>query len=314
MNRLTPPFLLAASLALVMISCRLLGPTGLSLGDVWTRPADGMVMVYVPGGTFQMGSSDVEIDGACSQWEQALGSGNCYRDYFEDESPLHSVTLDSFWIDQTEVTNAQFAAFLNEQGNQMEGGVTWLDLEDTGCRIEENGGEFRPKDSYTDHPVVEVSWYGADAYCTWAGGRLPTEAEWEYAARGSEGWRYPWGDEFDGARLNYCDGQCSLPWTDETVDDGYAATAPVRSYPEGASWCGALDMVGNVWEWVADWYGHYPSDRQVNPTGTCSGEARVLRGGSWKSDRGLARCAYRHRLNPDFSSDFIGFRCVSPVP
>ncbi len=120
-----------------------------------------MVMVYVPGGTFQMGSDEDD----------------------SNEQPVHTVTLDAFWIDQTEVTNAQFAAFLNDQGNQTERGVTWLELESDYSLIEQTGDEYQPKSSYADHPVLEVSWYGANAYCQWAGVQLPTEAQWEYAAR-----------------------------------------------------------------------------------------------------------------------------------
>jgi formylglycine-generating enzyme required for sulfatase activity len=236
--------------------------------------------------------------------------GDCERRWFEDEQPVHTVALSGLWIDQNEVTNAQYAAFLNERGGHAEGGVTWLDLEDEDCLIERAGGEFRPKGDYADHPVVEVSWYGAAAYCEWAGGRLPTEAEWEYAARGTQGWEFPWGDEFDGARLNYCDVNCQLDWADVMANDGYARTAPVGSYQDGASWCEALDMTGNAWEWVADWYGDYSSERQVNPTGPSSGDHRVLRGGAWSYGQYGVRGANRAGDNPANTYNNGGFRCV----
>ena len=251
-------------------------PYGTSvLGDRWVRPADGMVMVYVPAGEFEMGSNDGD----------------------SDEQPVHTVGLDGFWIDQTEVTNAQFAVFLSEQGNQEEGGVAWIDLDN--CRIEQRQrhGEFQPKSGYADHPVIAVSWYGAAAYCEWAGARLPTEAEWEYAARGPEGRVYPWGDEFDGTLLNYSGTDIN-------------GTAPVGSYPGGASWCGALDMAGNVIEWVADWYGPYPSGPQANPTGPSDGEYRVVRGGSWYDFPTYVRAADRYRNYPDDTWYLVGFRCA----
>ena len=269
-------------------------------------PTDGIVMVYVPAGKFEMGSSDDEVDYAlqlCNEYR-----GDCKREWFEDEQPVHTVVLDSFWIDQTEVTNGQFAAFLNARGNQEEGGATWLDLEHG--LIEKIGGEFRPKIGFADHPVVEVSWYGAAAYCEWAGGRLPTEAEWEYAARGPEGRVFPWGDTFDGTRLNYCDANCGYDHADKTVDDGYARVAPVRSYPDGASWCGALDMAGNVWEWVADWYGAYLSEWQMNPTGLSSGKGRVLRGCSWNCNPSFVRGAHHHSHSPVDTLHDVSFRCA----
>ncbi len=251
-------------------------------GDSQTRPADGMVMVYIPAGEFEMGSTD----------------GG------DDEQPVHEVVLDGFWIDRTEVTNARFAAFLNEQGNQTEGGATWLNIGDEDCRIERSEGAYRPVSGYANHPVIEVTWYGAAAYCEWVGGRLPTEAEWEVAARGPEGYAYPWGNSAPDCSLaNYWgkDGGC------------VGGTTTVGSYPTGASWVGAQDLAGNVWEWVGDWYGPYAAGRQVNPTGPSSGELRVVRGGSWDGDQYYARCSARLRDRPDFSSDDLGFRCVSPV-
>ena len=245
---------------------------GPSLGDTWTRPADGMVMVYVPRGTFQMGSDESDPDAR------------------DDEFPQHWVTLESIWMDQTEVTNAQYERCVSA------GACGPLASSQSSTRDSYYGHR-----AYDDYPVIWVSWQDADAYCSWAGGRLPTEAEWEYAARGPEGTIYPWGDNApDESLANY----------GGNVGD----TAEVGSYPDGASWCGALDMAGNVWEWVADWYGEYPSGRQENPTGPSSGDARVLRGGSWYHDREFARCAYRLRLAPGFSDDAIGFRCVSPAP
>jgi formylglycine-generating enzyme required for sulfatase activity len=282
--------------------------TSSSSGDTRIRAADGMVMVYVPAGEFTMGSTDEEVDNALALCNEYYG--DCERDWFDDEQPVHAVELDGFWIDRTEVTNAQFAAFLNEEGNQEEGDVTWLDLESEYCLIERVGGEFRPKSGYGDHPVVKVSWYGAAAYCQWAGGQLPTEAQWEYAARGQEGRMFPWGDELDGTRLNYCDATCDFESADESFDDGYARTAPVGSYPDGASWVGALDLAGNVWEWGADWYGDYPSGRQENPSGPSAGDYRVARGGGWNKYWSDVRAAHRSYAPPGNRYDNLGFRCV----
>jgi serine/threonine-protein kinase len=253
------------------------------LGETLTRTKDGMVMVYVPAGEFPMGTTQG----------------------FEDEQPVHTVYVDGFWIDQTEMTNEQFAAFLNEKGNQEEGGAMWLNVNSEDCLIEQVGGKYQPKSGYANHPVVGVTWYGAAAYCEWAGARLPTEAEWEYAARGPEGRVFPWGDEFDCTLCN--------SWAEGC--DGYDRTAPVGSFPGGASWCGALDMLGNVWEWVADWYGpdYYANSPSRNPTGPSSGVYRVMRGGSW--------FAYVHPTNnprwyrnndlPNLSYGYVGFRCAS---
>jgi formylglycine-generating enzyme required for sulfatase activity len=210
----------------------------------------------------------------------------------DDEKPVHTVALDVFRLDRTEVTNAQYRHCV-EAGSCEE-------------------SSFKDDDKFNgdNQPVVGVTWEDARSYCQWAGGRLPTEAEWEYAARGAEGRTFPWGNEFDGTRLNYCDVNCEYDWADGKVDDGYARTAPVGSYPAGANWCGALDLAGNVWEWVADWYGSYPPGRQVNPAGPASGDTRVLRGGSWADEASFARCAYRFGVGPDSRDDGGGFRCA----
>lgn len=135
-------------------------------------------------------------------------------------------------------------------------------------------------ESYEDHPVICVTWQMASTYWDWAGGRLPTEAEWDYGARGPERSIYPWGNGFDEAKLNFCDASC--PHKDsqlQAFSDGYGMTSPAGSYPNEASWCGAMDMAGNVWEWVADWYGPYRMDDQVNPAGPAAGIERLIRGG-----------------------------------
>ena len=253
-------------------------PTALSLGVGSTQVSskDGMAQVYVPAGEFEMGSEDGD----------------------SDEQPIHTVYLDAFWIDQTEVTNAMFATFLNDQGNQNEGGMTWLDAGDEDVLIKQNGSEWQPVSGYGDHPVIEVSWYGAQAYCEWAGRRLPTEAEWEKGARGTDGRTYPWGEGIDCSLAQYlgCSGE----------------TVPVGSKPDGASPYSALDMAGNVWEWVADWYDsdYYGNSPSNNPEGPASGGSRVLRGGSWLDDDGSVRSANRLRDTPDDSRLNLGFRCA----
>jgi formylglycine-generating enzyme required for sulfatase activity len=236
-----------------------------------------MTMVYVPEGEFRIGTP----------WSR--------------DAAAHTVALDAFWIDQTEVTNAHYSQCVAAGACSV-----------PAC----NWGEPTYGDATkADHPAICVTWQAARTYCVWAGGRLPTEAEWEVVARGPDAALYPWGDEFDGTRLNSCDVNC--PHEDHQipdVDDGYARTAPVGSFPSGASWCGALDMAGNVWEWVADWYGRYPRTRQTNPTGPESGSERLIRGGSWfdYDEYGFLRADNRHPFEPRAGNDIIGFRCVVP--
>ena len=257
----------------------------LAPGSTRERDVDSMTMVYVPAGEFEMGSM--------------RGSSN--------EEPVHAVTLGAFWLDQTEVTNAQFAAFLNEHGNQPEGGTTWLDLEDVDCLINQPGNVFQPKRGYSEHPVIEVSWYGATAYCEWVGGRLPTEAEWEYATRGPESLRYPWGNVLDCAKGNF---------SSDCAPDDYTLTAPVGSFSEGNGWVNAYDLAGNVWEWVADWYAedYYARSPRENPRGPHDGKYRVLRGGSWYGEGGLVRSATRVMSEPSYTGGYLGFRCVVLPP
>ncbi len=216
------------------------------------RPVDGMAMVYVPGGTFPMGSTEDDAEAN------------------PDEMPRHMVTLDGFWIDQNEVTNAQFAEFLNQHGSSSPQGTRMIALDEGYVQISQHGDEFVTTKAALDRPVVMVTWHGAAAYCQWAGGRLPTEAEWEYAARGPEGNHYPWGSE---------------PPTCDLANHGTCVGVPVDvgSRPAGASWCGALDMAGNVWEWVSDWFSPYQDLPQANPTGPATGKVPVLRGGGWHS-------------------------------
>jgi len=259
------------------------------LGDTRTRPADGMEMVYVPAGTFQMGSSEAQVSDAralCDRYPDEYGK--CRNTDFATESPQHAVTLDSFWLDRTEVTNAQYL----------------LCTASGACR--ESRLAKDPAYNGEDYPVAGIPWQDAGAYCAWAGGRLPTEAEWEYAARGPDGSVYPWGNEFD------CEGGSF--WDDATgCDDGYPEPAPVGSYPKGISWCGADDMAGNVWEWVSDAYGAYSAGAQTNPTGPVSGSDRILRGGSWGYHQPFVRTAFRYRVPPSADYLAVGFRCVIPA-
>ncbi|HMQ51758.1 MAG TPA: SUMF1/EgtB/PvdO family nonheme iron enzyme [Anaerolineae bacterium] len=239
------------------------------------RAKDGKVMVWVAAGDFLMGSlaSDLEAD--------------------EDEKPQHTVYLADYWIDQTEVTNAEYQRCVERGGCTRNRAVKGLF---TGLTA----------------PVVGVRWEQAAAYCAWAGGRLPTEAEWEKAARGIDGRRFPWGNEFDGSRLNYCDANCIADWRDFQGDDGFRYTAPVGSYPAGASPYGALDMSGNVWEWTATWYDaqSYATATYHNPTGPEHGVQRVIRGGSWLYRGQSLRAARRHKDVPTSHYDNIGFRCA----
>ena len=272
-----------------------------TLGDAWTRSKDGMQMVWVPGGEFQMGSNDDGVDYAMQLCSEL--SDNCQRWWYEDQLPVHMVGLDGFWIDKYEVTNAQY-----------------LDCVDAGeCLAPTTCDWGEPTFGVAgkaDHPVACVDWQGARDYCKWAGGRLLTEAEWEYAARGPSANIFPWGNVFDGTLANSCDTNCTLDWRYVGYNDGYSLAAPVGSYPGGASWCGAEDLAGNIWEWVMDWYApdYYRVSPFENPIGPSSGEYRVARGGSWRdgSNGELHLAAMRYYPGvPSLRTSSVGFRCAS---
>lgn len=266
------------------------------------RSVDRMVIAFVQAGQFLMGS-DPDRD----------------SDAQDDEQPQHKVDLSAFWIDQTEVSVDQFERFVTETGYvteaEQEGwGYIWEETD----WVRKDGADWRHphgpnSNAESNHPVILVSWNDAAVYCEWVGGALPTEAQWEKAARGTEGQIYPWGDDFDGSRINFCDVNCLFSgWKNKDFDDGYQFLAPVDSFPNGASPYGVLNMSGNVWEWVADWYDEDYSLTQTDPIGPETGESKVLRGGSWYGPRNFARVANRFESSPDSRYSYVGFRCVSP--
>jgi len=258
---------------------------------------DGIAMVFVPGGDFLMGAAE---DDAYARI---------------DEKPQHRVTLDAFWIDRIEITNVMFDQFVKETNYKTdaervgesyvwhrEGKQDWGKV--FGANWRHPRGPKSSIDGLSDHPVSHVSWNDARSYCQWARRRLPTEAEWEKAARGPNGWLYPWGNIFECSFGNFTRLGCG--------GDIQIVTAPAASSLSGASFYGALNMAGNVQEWVADKYSadYYAESPNRNPAGPNEGNLYVLRGGSWRYDRDRVRTTARDYVGADHSGEDIGFRCA----
>jgi formylglycine-generating enzyme required for sulfatase activity len=254
----------------------------------------GIEQVWVPAGTFTMGTDAKAIAAL-----EAQSPPDWVTPEFPSEQPAHEVTLTTgYWIDKDEVTNAAFAAFVDAGGYTNQAlwspdGWTWLGGKDAAHLPLHCQGDV------PEHPRMCLTWYEAEAYAAWRGGRLPTEAEWEYAARGPESKVYPWGDTFDRDRANVLNS---------------VSPKPVGSYPTGTSWVGANDMAGNAMEWVSDWLGvdYYATSPATDPTGPATGEVKVEKGGWWGSNEFVARSAYRHYEDPPTYGDkHIGFRVAS---
>ncbi len=261
-----------------------------TMGSTRISAIDQMVQVYVPAGDFIMGSDD---ENAKRTFE-----GRSYP-----EIPVNTVYLDGYWIDKYEVSNSQYKLC-------VEAGACQPPL-DSRSHTRDN---YFGNPEYSNYPVIWVSWYKARTYCEWTGRRLPTEAEWEKAARGTDGRKYPWGNEpLSGERANFCDINCPFDYANELYNDGYADTSPVGNYPAGASPYGVMDMSGNVWEWtgtIIKPYPYDPSDGRENLDAPTVDE-RAWRGGPWKNSAWWMRSTVRYRSVPWYSWETLGFRCAS---
>ncbi|MBI1955359.1 MAG: SUMF1/EgtB/PvdO family nonheme iron enzyme [Acidobacteria bacterium] len=261
-----------------MLVGNILAVFGLWAGSQVLAQSPSTEMVTIPAGPFLMGSDDGPAD----------------------ERPAHRIDLPAFQIDRTPTTNAQFTAFLNAVGPQGTGGALYYDAADADARIHQRGGRWVADTGFENHPVVEVSWFGAKAYCAWAGKRLPTEAEWEKAARGTEGRKYPWGDP-------------APDLTRAQFNAGWSETVPVGGFPRWSTPYGVLDMAGNAWEWVSSAYRSYPYNPADGREALNAGPVRGTRGGGHDSPPEELTTTYRGRnlsREPQAGHHNISFRCA----
>jgi formylglycine-generating enzyme required for sulfatase activity len=244
--------------------------------------------ITIPAGAFLMGAQ-----------RNSKSKPNYDPEALDRETPVHEVELKAYQMGRYPVTVEEYQHFMEDEGYQNE---RWWKGGGYGERSEPD--DWDKQLLFPNWPVVNVTWYEAAAYCAWAGGRLPTEAEWERAARGTEGRKYPWGDEApDPSRANYDDTKVGRP-------------SPVGLFPLGATPEGIQDLAGNVWEWIADWYApdYYGKSPRENPRGPNRGDIRVVRGGCWIFESRFLRAALRDWNGPEFRLGNQGFRCAREIP
>jgi len=237
------------------------------------KPGSSAEMAFIPAGDFYQGSSEEMVDWAVKEFFAES------REWYQDETPVRKVYLDDFFIDKYEMTVSRYRNYLKQTGRPA---PKYFD---------------DAKFNQDDQPVVGVAWQEAKNYCAWAGKRLPSEAEWEKAARGADAKIYPWGHQPDDKKANV-----------RGMNDRYRYTAPIGKYPQGQSPYGVMDMAGNVWEWTDSWYQPYPHND--TKSGLFGEKFKVAKGGSWFSNMDLARTALRGKMLPDQRQNYIGFRCA----
>ena len=241
-------------------------------------------MIFIPEGSFTMG---FKIDND-HDWGDM------------DEEPVHQVTLSSYWIDKYEVTSSNFTKFLNENKNEAH---RFIEITPS-VTVQFDDNVYQPREGLENYPVNRVSWFGADAYCKWKEKRLPTEAEWEKAARGTDQRIFPWGNEFpDNSRVTF---------RRKFSEKGFQVMEPVKGMKNGISPFRVHQMAGNVWEWVSDWFDAtaYQDENRIDPKGPESGISKVLRGGNWYYKAYYMRTTYRFNERPDIFKVWQGFRCA----
>jgi len=261
--------------------------------------AKGVPMRLVPYGEFTMGLS---ADTAYVECQKLSIGGTCDRAWFTDKEPAHTVTLDSFYMDKFEVSNAAYRQCVSNGSCQP-----------PSDKSSANQTYYYGNADYDNYPVIHLDWNQAMAYCSWREARLPTEAEWEKAARGSDGRLYPWGNPFDGTRANFCDKNCSYSWANNKFNDGYAGTAPVDSFPSGVSVYGIFNLAGNAHEWTSSLYQPYPYSASDGREDLLTSGFRVLRGGSWFDQGSALLSALRIGDDPTDSILSFGVRCARGI-
>ena len=296
-----------------------LEPEVLTSGDTRVSDVDGMEQIYIGEGEFTMGADD----------EDAKDTNANVNGVASPENPVQTIYVPSFWIDKHEVSNYQYSLCV-KAGICLEpklGTGTYV-----GNPVDDLFYDYYINSTYANYPVVYIDFYMARDYCLWSGRRLPNEREWEKAARGTDGRKYAWGDDpVSNDKGNFCDGNCPKAHANHNYDDGYAQTAPVGSYPDSASAYGALDMAGNVWEWVNTIpmnYPYDPEDGREEPdtrSGSCyppnpcendqvpfgGGPQRVWRGGTWSNGPWWMRVTVRYHSVPGYYHNSLGFRCAA---